>query len=153
MNCIIAATESRLFQGLDIPANIRIKGVTHEQFRELMAKAYLVVVPTEKGLLRSVGQQTFLNAMAMGKVCVVTDPQGACDYIEHGKDGFLTEPGDFESLRLILDILIKDPKLAAAIGKNAAEKARLYSTEDSMKGIINVAREIVQSNTRKNTVK
>ena len=53
----------------------------------------IVVIPMG-GHLHSGGQQTFLNAMAVGKPVIVTDPVGASSYIEHGITGLLVSLGD-----------------------------------------------------------
>lgn len=64
-----------------------------------MAESGINVVALKKGLLRSAGHQTFLNAMTTGKAVIVTDPKRARDFIEYGVDGVLVPPGDPVALR------------------------------------------------------
>ena len=46
-------------------------------FRNLRTGSRLVVVPMEAGHFHVGGEQTYLNAMAMGKPVIVTDDRGA----------------------------------------------------------------------------
>src|SRR5260370_37033629 len=64
-----------------------------------MARARIVVVPMQANLLRTGGQQTFLNAMHMRKPVILTDPEGGRDFIEHGKTGLLVPYPDVPALR------------------------------------------------------
>jgi glycosyltransferase involved in cell wall biosynthesis len=59
-----------------------------------MAGARLVVLPLKGGLLHSGGQQTYLNAMALGKPVIVADDCGADEYIMHNVTGIVLVPGD-----------------------------------------------------------
>jgi glycosyltransferase involved in cell wall biosynthesis len=77
-----------------LPANVTAQRVTHERFLSLMREASVVVVPLRAGIRRSAGQQTFLNAMALGKVVIVTDGPGARDYVSDRVDGLLVPPDD-----------------------------------------------------------
>jgi mannosyltransferase len=80
----------------------------------------VVVVPSHVesyGLVR-------LEAMAAG-CCLVTTRLNVLDRaIENGKTGFVYEAGDIQGLREILDLLMREPARAEAIGANAAELAR-----------------------------
>jgi glycosyltransferase involved in cell wall biosynthesis len=67
-----------------------------------MRRARVVVVPLQAGIERSAGQQTYLNAMALGKVVITTDSPGARDYIDDGSTGVIVPPGDERSLAAAL---------------------------------------------------
>lgn len=82
--------------------NLRVGPVSHDEFNRLLRSASVVVVPLQRGLERSAGQQTYLNAMAIGKLVVVTDSPGARDYVEDGVTGFVVPPGDPDSLADVL---------------------------------------------------
>jgi glycosyltransferase involved in cell wall biosynthesis len=108
-----------------------------------MAGAAIVVVPMEAGHLHSGGQQTYLNAMAMGKPVIVCDPRGPQGYIEDGKNGILLDYGDSEGLRRAILTLLSQPDLAAAMGRTAWTRIESgsYSTEACMRAVAALALE------------
>lgn len=77
----------------DIPANVIAESVSQERFQHLMGQSRLVVTSIRRGLLRAVGQQTYLNAMRLGKLSIVNerDVLGLQDYIVHGQTGLLVD--------------------------------------------------------------
>lgn len=81
-----------------LPANVRCGRVPHEEFMALMRAATVVVVPLADRRDRGAGQQTYLNAMAFGKLVVVSDAMGVRDYVEHGRTGLVVPPGDAAAL-------------------------------------------------------
>ena len=89
---VIAPLVCDHFRGLQIPENVEIRTASETEFFELMARVGGVVVPMRGGLLHSGGQQTFLNAMNMGKPVSVRH-DWADDYIKHGVTGILSRPG------------------------------------------------------------
>jgi hypothetical protein len=139
---IVATSNRAAFGGESIPDHVQVRRCGHAEFRELMAGASVVVVPMRGGLLHSGGQQTYLNAMAMGKPVIVLGPLGARDYITDGRDGLVLDYGDSEGLREAIARLRSRPELAAALG--AAARARIrggpYRTEDCMRAVAALAR-------------
>jgi hypothetical protein len=81
-----------------LPENVRAGPVPHAEFMELMRRASAVAVPLAPTRDRSAGQQTFLNAMALGKLVVVPDVIGVRDYVRHRRTGILVPPGDARAL-------------------------------------------------------
>lgn len=77
----------------DIPANVKVVQVQHLEFIRLMREADAVITPIRSGLTRAAGQQTYLNAMRMGKVSIVNgaDVFGATDYIQNHVNGIITD--------------------------------------------------------------
>ncbi len=65
-----------------------------------------------------------VEAMAAGCCPVVTRLPHVPAVVEHGRTGFLFEPGDVATLRELLRMLLREPERALAVGKNAAEEAR-----------------------------
>jgi glycosyltransferase involved in cell wall biosynthesis len=139
---IVATTNRAAFKGVPIPGNVRVLSCDHAEFRRLMAGARVVVVPMEAGLLHSGGQQTYLNAMAMGKPVILCDSRGAPGYIEHGVDGIVIPSGDADQLRRALQTVLAQPDLAAAMGRRAKQCIERggYSTDDCMRAIAELAR-------------
>ena len=75
-----------------LPQNVTAGRVQHTEFVELTRSASVVAVPLKTDTERSAGQQTYLNAMAMGKLVVVTDAPGVRDYVEDGQTGLIVPP-------------------------------------------------------------
>jgi glycosyltransferase involved in cell wall biosynthesis len=92
------------------------------EYDATMAAARLVVVALLPSR-RSAGQQTYLNAMLLGKPTIVSDTVGVREYIEDGVTGVIVPPGDASALReAILDVL--DPANAdryETMGRRARE--------------------------------
>jgi mannosyltransferase len=85
-----------------------------------------------------------VEAMASG-CCVVASKLPYLDtLIEHGRTGFFFEPGDAKGLRDLLDMLMRDPKRAEEIGRNAAEHARSRcGIEHEAKALTDLYRELL----------
>jgi glycosyltransferase involved in cell wall biosynthesis len=126
---VIAVRERRLLEGIAIPANVEVLTTDDAGFRRWTQHAYINVVALEAGTLRSAGQQTFLNAMALGTAVVVTDVEGGSDYIRDWVDGVLVEAGNPSALRAALVRLLGDPELVAGIRANAVQVGPRYDTE------------------------
>jgi hypothetical protein len=92
------AALSSLGRSAPLPANVRAGAVSADAFFDLMRRSRIVVVPMRRGICRSAGQQTYLNAMALGKLVIVTDSPGARDYVEHGVTGLVVPVGDADAL-------------------------------------------------------
>ncbi|PTL75812.1 glycosyltransferase family 4 protein [Vitiosangium sp. GDMCC 1.1324] len=65
-----------------------------------------------------------VEAMACGCCPVVTRLPHVPAVIEHGRTGFMYEPGDVATLRELLRMLFREPEKARQVGLNAAEEAR-----------------------------
>ena len=60
-----------------------------------------------------------LEAMACGIPCVATRVSGSEDIIEHGVNGLLVPPEDYQGLSQALLLLLRDPELACKYGEAA----------------------------------
>lgn len=145
---IIAARFRHYFDGLSIPHNVEIRTVSHVEFFRLMAGAKVVVVPLQPGLLQSGGQQTYLNAMAMGKPVVVADDCGANEYIRHNQTGMLVPPRDVSALRGALRALFEHPALARSIGENARQAATAYAPSAFFERVLGLAEDLAPRSSR-----
>jgi len=140
---LIACTRPELFKKMDIPTNVTVQGFSHGEYLTKMAGCRINIVALAPGHLHSGGQQTFLNSMYLGKPTIVTDPEGACDYIENGRNGLLVEPGDVGALRNAIMFLLDNPLKASEMGREAREKVQGLSTEDHFQKVVALALEIL----------
>jgi len=83
-------------------ANVEMRFVDHHAFFRIMARSAVVVVPLIATDKRSVGQQTYLNAMALGKLVIVSDVSGVRDHLTPGVHAITVPPGDVAALRAAL---------------------------------------------------
>ncbi len=115
--------------------------MTTDDFRQAMAHARVVVVPLQPNLLHLGGQQTYLNAMAMGKPVIVGDNRGAPDYLTDGVTGLIIPPADPAALQAALIRLLSDDAFRQALGRQAAAAItdRDYSTEGCMRKVTELA--------------
>lgn len=119
----IAGTDS-------VPPNVTIGAASRLGYNAEIAAASCVVVPLLPQPLRITGITTWVNAMAMGKVVIVTDPDATADYIEDGVSGFSVPPGDYEGLRRCITRVMEDAQLRRQVGAAAKERAwREFSPE------------------------
>jgi mannosyltransferase len=65
-----------------------------------------------------------VEAMSSGCCVVAGRLKHLESLLEHGRTGFFFEPGDVKGLRELLDMLMREPKRAHEVGRNAAEHAR-----------------------------
>ena len=71
-----------------------------------------------------------LEAMASGLACVATAVSGSEEVIQHGYNGFLVEPEDYESMAESLLTLLQNPELTQKFGITARETIeKNYSLE------------------------
>jgi hypothetical protein len=90
----------------NLPSNVRAGQVPTNVFSELLRGASVVVVPLRMGTKRASGQQTYLNAMALGKLVIVNDAFGVRDYVRHRENGLIVtgSPDSYvEALRWAFD--------------------------------------------------
>jgi glycosyltransferase involved in cell wall biosynthesis len=84
--------------------------------------------------------RTFLEGMALGKAVIASNEGGPLDVIADGVDGLLIEPRNPGKLAEAINRLLSDASLSAALGRNAAAKARNYSIEIHADSIVKVLR-------------
>jgi glycosyltransferase involved in cell wall biosynthesis len=129
ISCVLATNLPASLAGVRVPPNVHVVNASAVEFRQLMARARIVVLPMRANTLRTGGQQTFLNAMHMGKPVVLVDPEGGVDYIEHGKTGLLVPFGDATALHNAIRYLWEHPEEAHAMGERSREVAVPLTTE------------------------
>lgn len=103
----VLATRSITAGSSPMPSNLTFGPVSHQEFVARMRAASVVVVSMLPGMERTAGQQTFLNAMALGKPVVVTDSPGVRDYIDEGETGYIVPPGDVTAMTKRLEWMLQ----------------------------------------------
>jgi|SRR5689334_3404776 len=103
--------------------NIEICRGTRKEYYDAMAASSCVVVPILPEPLRITGIATYTVAMALGKPVIVTDPEGAPDYMDLGISGYFVNYGDSGGLRKYLTQLMEDPLLRSRVGEEAKKRA------------------------------
>lgn len=97
--------------------------VEFNEYEEDMDKLYL---PLDIIITPSTGFETMplvlIDALAYYKPVIGSKLQGIMDIIDHGKNGYLINIGDYESLANYLKILIMDDQKRNAFGINGREK-------------------------------
>jgi hypothetical protein len=135
-----------------VPQNVEIVALSHDDYVARLRAASIVVVPLVPTHERSAGQTTYVNALAMGKLVVVTDCLGVRDYIEHEVTGLVVPPGDSEALRKTL-LWALDPVNAGSV-QRMRERARASAQErfrpdDYVANLLRVARAAVSRLSRR----
>jgi glycosyltransferase involved in cell wall biosynthesis len=90
-----------------------------EQLRQELSQAALLVLPT----LEDNCPMVVLEAMASGAPVVASRVGGIPDLIDHGKTGYLCDPGDVDDIRSHIADVLEQPQLSSAIARRAKEVA------------------------------
>jgi len=94
----IATNRLRPEQLAGAAPNVDAGPLPPDVYTERLRGASIVVVPLEIRTDRSAGEQTCLNAMAFGKIVIVTDALGIREYVEDGVTGIVVPPGDPQAI-------------------------------------------------------
>lgn len=93
------------------------------QFLERVAAARVVVVPLIRGE-HPHGHTTVVQALRLGKPVITTSNASVDDYIRHGEEGLLVEPGDAAGYREAVRRLQEDEALFAHCQAQAQTRGR-----------------------------
>jgi hypothetical protein len=90
----------------EVPPNMKLGHLSHQDFfRELM-QSDVVIVPLLPVKGRSVGQQTYLNALALGKPLIVTDCIGVRDHLTADVHALVVPPSDPVAMRAAIEWML-----------------------------------------------
>jgi glycosyltransferase involved in cell wall biosynthesis len=118
--------------GYRIPANVEVLGwVDRQTYRHLLDRAAVVVVAS-KPLDYPTGQSVTLEAMAMGRACVVTRTAAMSEYVVDGETAVLVRPGDAGELRVAVSRLLEDSALRHDLGRRARQSVESCFTARAM---------------------
>jgi len=99
--------------------------------RRRIARARLVVLPLPK-VEYSLGQQTFLQSMALGKAVLLPKIPAVVDYIRDGETGFLYEAGNEDDLSRKLEKLLADPETVERVALSGQIATTTHFDEATM---------------------
>jgi glycosyltransferase involved in cell wall biosynthesis len=106
--------------------------VQHQEVLAHMSKSQFYIMPSvREGLPIS-----YLEAMSMGCVVVGTATEGIAEIIDHGKNGFLVQPGDYESIANDVCACIDDPVKACTIAQEGNKTAQLLTWQHNAQKLV-----------------
>jgi glycosyltransferase involved in cell wall biosynthesis len=123
---------TKLLEGRTLPSNVKANPVSRSEFMRLMQACTAIVIPMNPGLIRAAGQQTYLNAMFLGKPTIVNDVFGVKDHIVDRKTGLITDgtvKGYVEALRYVTSP--ENQPAVKAMSENAMQTVRRDFTFDN----------------------
>ena len=118
-------------RGVELPGRVTVRReVPREEYLDALARCAAAVVPLRPSV-RSTGQVVVLEAMGLGKSVVATRAAGTADYIRHGENGLLVEPGDAAGLAAAIRRLLDDRALRERLGRRALEDVRRHHAPEA----------------------
>lgn len=123
---ITIASRPRSLAGLDLPVEIEFVGyLPRDSYRRLLASASIVLV-VSKDLAYPTGQTVLLEALGLGKPCIVTRTAAMDAYTRAGT--VLVEPGDVDGLRAAIVSLAADSAERAQLAQAARNTRAQFDT-------------------------
>jgi glycosyltransferase involved in cell wall biosynthesis len=127
-----------------VPPHVRTGPVSPEEFLELMAASRALVLPLSTATRRSGGQQTYLNALLLGKPVVVTDAPGVRDYLTDGVHALVVPPNADDLRRAVQQVLDTDnAEQMRAMAERGRELARRLNPGRYHAHLVELARQAV----------
>lgn len=124
----------------DLGETVRFVGwVSGEDRAQTFTQAHALVLPSyAEGAPMSV-----IEGMAAGLPILSTTVGAIPEMVEHGKSGFLVEPGDAETLATAISTLAGDPALCARMAQRSHELARQrFSLEAHLESLLALYRSL-----------
>ncbi|MDD2723553.1 MAG: glycosyltransferase [Methylovulum sp.] len=142
----IICDSSHPLQGLDCPANVTIlRNCYGDKYVEELAGADMVLLILNNDNLSS-GQMVLLNAMALGKLAIITRTATTMEYGEHLKTCYFVGPDSVEEIRSAIGICSK-PEIRESIGAEAHRYfMENHSLEPYVQSLVKAFEKIVQHN-------
>lgn len=127
-------TQPFALRGLTAPPNVRVGGMAgYAELGEALAGARCVVVPLQE-VRHAAGLSLIVLAMAAGRPVIATRAGGAEEYVTHGENGLLVEPGDAAGLREAIGFVLGHPEEAARMGMEGRARYVLQHSFELMAG-------------------
>jgi hypothetical protein len=97
----------------NVPSNMKLAPLSHKDFFREMMRSDVVIVPLLPINGRSVGQQTYLNALALGKPLIVTDCIGVRDHLTADVHALVVPPSDPVAMKAAIEWMLAPENRAA----------------------------------------
>jgi len=120
-----------------LPPNVTARALSHEEFMEALVGSTVVVVPLVPGLRRAAGQQTYLNAMWLGKPTVVTEAPAVRDHIQD-RDTALVVPATREALRASVEWALADGGAQEMARRGEQDVRKRFTFEGHAEAVLDV---------------
>jgi glycosyltransferase involved in cell wall biosynthesis len=126
------------------PGVVCVPRVSIDEMRRRIRRAKFVVLPLAK-VDFCIGQQTFLQSMALGKSVLVPNIPAVLDYIRDGETGFVYDVDSEQDLSMKLQKLLSDSKTAERVGRAARAATESQFSEAIMaEKVVGLLRGIVR---------
>jgi glycosyltransferase involved in cell wall biosynthesis len=76
--------------------------------------------------------KVLIEAAACGKPIIAYDVPGCREIVQHGKNGFLVEPGNLDKLAAQIELLLNDSLTRAAMGRNGRQMVELEFAQEKV---------------------
>ena len=117
---VVDAAEKRA-----VGQRVRFTGeLERAQLRAIFERSHLCCVPSRYEAFGMV----YLEAMEFGVVPIASARGGAREFVDHGRNGLLVEPGSPETIARLLHAVDSDRDRLSALAENAVETARSHPT-------------------------
>jgi len=114
-------------KALDHICDIRLLGeISHPQCLDLIRRSDVIVCPSRDDPFPVV----IVEALCLGKPCIVSTHVGFAELITHGENGFVFPSGDCRVLAGIIDSIVQDHKLLIPIADRARSLYEEHLTQD-----------------------
>ncbi len=113
--------------------------IPHEQLPYLYASCDVFVNPA----IREPFGLTILEGMASGKPVIASKTGGMLDTVKDGENGLFFEPGDYENLADMLELLYGNQDMRNSIEQNARKSAEKYDWKIIAKQTLEVFEEVI----------
>lgn len=109
---------------IPVPHSVTAAELRPDSYHASMRDARLVVIPLQQTEDRGAGQSSYLTAMALGKLVLVTDTTAVREYIEDWVTGLLVPPNDPDALEARMQWAL-DPRNVTEVARirDAAKEA------------------------------
>jgi glycosyltransferase involved in cell wall biosynthesis len=130
----------RLIRELKLDAVVRLLGFRTDIY-SLMALADWVVLPSLKEAL----PLSILEAMALRKPVIATSVGGVPEVVQHGVNGFLVPPGDWQALATAMEEAVTNRDIAAKYGNRGYEIVTTqFSPQSQIPKIVKVYEDVLK---------
>jgi glycosyltransferase involved in cell wall biosynthesis len=130
----------RMIRELKLDAVVRLLGFRTDIY-SLMALADWVVLPSLKEAL----PLSILEAMALRKPVIATSVGGVPEVVQHGVNGFLVPPGDWQALATAMEEAVTNRDIAAKYGNRGYEIVTTqFSPQSQIPKIVKVYEDVLK---------